>query len=163
MGTGRTTNAKGNAKVQVKTTKRYGRGVFAKQSIRKGEIIGTFDGAVYDADFEDWTEDLLNHVIQFEKDKWRDSKGIARYLNHSCAPNCGIKGLFKIVAMRSIRAGEELTWDYEMTEANDWGWRMKCRCGAPDCRKVIGHYKNMPKSVRKKYGSYISEWLRPNA
>jgi len=149
-----------SAKVIIKRTRGFGRGVFAKDVINKGEVIAKFDGLIYDADFEEWTEDLLNHAIQFARDRWRDSIGIARLINHSCDPNCGIKSLFTIVAMRRIEVGEQITWDYEMTEKNDYGWRMKCKCGSPLCRKVIGDYRKMPRAIRKKYSGYISEWLR---
>lgn len=147
-----------NPKVIVVKTKKYGKGVFADKLIKKGEVVAAFDGKIYDDDFDDWTDDLLNHTIQFAKTKWRDSKGVARYLNHSCDPNCGIKKLFKVVAMRDIQPGEEITWDYEMTEKSDW-WRLKCKCGTPICRKVIGNYRNMPKKIRQKYKGYISDWL----
>ncbi|MGD0577135.1 MAG: SET domain-containing protein-lysine N-methyltransferase, partial [Candidatus Staskawiczbacteria bacterium] len=80
-----------------------------------------------------------------------------RFLNHSCDPNCGVKGKFQIVAMRDIENGEELTFDYEMTEDSDW--QMQCKCGSKLCRKVIGAYKNMPEFVKEKYKGYISEWL----
>lgn len=147
-----------NRKVAVKRTKKYGRGVFALAPIRQGEVIAVFDGKIYDDDYAPWTKDLQTHTIQFGPAIWRDSKGCARYINHSCDPNCGIKGLFKVVAMRPIEKGEQITWDYEMTEKSDW-WQMKCKCGSPLCRKVIGNYKNMPKAIRKKYKGYISDWL----
>ena len=147
-----------NPKVVVRKTEKYGKAVFAKKPIKKGEVIAAFDGIIYDDDFDGWTKDLLNHAIQFSKACWRDSKGLARYVNHSCDPNCGIKDLFKIVAMRDITEGEEITWDYEMTERSKW-WKLKCRCGSPICRKVIGNYDNMPKKIRLKYKGYISEWL----
>jgi SET domain-containing protein len=147
-----------NPKVYVKNTRKFDKGVFAKEKIREGEIIAEFDGRVYSWRSTKWNEDLYNHTIQFEKKKWRDSKGIARLINHSCNPNCGIKDLFKIVAMRDIPAGSEITWDYEMTERHPY-WRMKCRCGHKDCRKIIGNYDNMPDKFRKKYKGYISEWL----
>ncbi len=147
-----------NRKVFVRKTKKYGKAVFASQTIKKGEVIAVFDGDRFDNDFEPWTEDLYNHAIQYGKTDWRDSKGLARWINHSCEPNCGIKKYFKVVAMREIEKGEEITWDYEMTEKNKH-WKMKCRCGSRQCRKVIGNYSNMPKSVRKKYEGYISEWL----
>ncbi len=147
-----------NPKVFVRKTKKYGRAVFAKHNISKGEIIAVFDGLIYDYDFEPWTEDLYNHAIQFKKTHWRDSKGLARYINHSCDPNCGIKNLFEVVAMRNILKGEELTWDYEMTEKNP-DWKMRCRCGSPICRGIIGNYVNMPRHIRKKYKGYISKWL----
>ena len=141
-------------------TQKYGKAVFALKPIKKGEVIAKFDGPVYDDDYEDWTDDLMNHAIQFGEGLWRDSKGIARYINHSCEPNCGIRDLFKVVAMRDIYQGEEITWDYEMTERNKY-WKMKCKCGTPGCRKVIVNFDNMPKKIRQKYKGYISEWLVP--
>ena len=147
-------------KVIIRKTKKHGRGVFSIKPIRKGEVIAKFDGKIYDYDYPDWNNDLYNHVIQFEKRRWRDSAGIARLINHSCDPNCGIRDLFKVVAMRKIAPGEEITWDYEMTE--NYKWRMKCSCGSPICRKTIGAYKNMPKAIRKKYKGYISAWLLRN-
>jgi SET domain-containing protein len=147
-----------NPKIIIRETKNRGRGVFAKQSITKGEIIAAFDGPIYGID-DNWTEDMLGHAIQFEKERWRDSNGIARVINHSCEPNCGIKNLFEVVAMRNITPGEEITWDYEMTENNQFGWKMECLCGTPSCRKIIGRYENMPQETRERYKGYISRWL----
>ena len=96
-------------KVIIKRTGRFGLGVFAKQVIRKNEVIAKFDGPIYDGDFDGWTDDILNHAIQFGHDRWRDSLGIARLINHSCDPNCGIKRLFTVVAMRRIEKGEQIT------------------------------------------------------
>ena len=59
--------------------------------------------------------------------------------------------------MRDIRAGEELLWDYDMSEDSDW--RMECRCGSVSCRKIIGAFSLTPQSVRDKYHGYISDWL----
>ncbi len=58
----------------------------------------------------------------------------ARFLNHSCAPNCGaewIDNRIWIVAERAIRSGEEITFNYgyDLTDYRDH----LCRCGAPDC------------------------------
>jgi len=60
--------------------------------------------------------------------------------------------------MRDIKKGAEITWDYEMTEDNDY-WKMECRCNTKSCRKVIGAYRNMPLNIREKYKGYISDWL----
>ncbi len=149
-----------NPKARIKRTKKFGRGIFAAEAIRKGEEIASFDGAFYDDDFEPWTDDLRNHTIQCGPALWRDSAGFARLLNHSCDPNCGIKGKFKVVAMRNIAKGEHITWDYEMTERSEW-WKMRCACGSPLCRKRIGDYRKMPRAIRKKYKGYISTWLQP--
>jgi len=148
-----------NPKLFIRRTKKYGKAVFTAAPIKKGEVIAVFDGAIYDDDFEPWTEDLYNHTIQFGRTLWRDSLGLARWINHSCDPNCGIRKLFTVVAMRPIKKGEQITWDYEMTERNPH-WKMKCKCGSPLCRGIIGNFKNMPQSIRKKYGKYVSDWLR---
>ena len=142
----------------VRTKRGFGRAVYAKAPIRAGETVAVFDGPFLDENFTDWTDDLRNHAIQYAKNAWRDSIGIARYVNHSCEPNCGIKNYFSVVAMRDIAKGEQITWDYEMTEKSTW-WRMHCRCGTPSCRGKIGNYANMPRAVRAKYKGFISEWL----
>ena len=146
-------------KIHLKDTKKFGKGVFARKKIRKGEVVAVFDGKRYDGKFDGWTKDLLYHTIQYGPEEWRDSKGVARYFNHSCDPNCGIRGLFNVVAMRDIEANEQLTWDYEMTEKSDW-FRLRCKCGTEKCRKIIGHHDRMPKEVRENYKGYLSYWLR---
>lgn len=137
---------------------KFGKGVFASQKIQRGEVIAVFDGKIYGWYSKLWTEDLYNHCIQFQEKKWRDSLGIARFINHSCKPNSGIQNLFEVVAMKNISRDEEIFWDYEMTEDHPY-WRMECGCGNKNCRQIIGAFKNMPLSVRDEYKGYISDWL----
>jgi uncharacterized protein len=145
-----------NPKVEIKMSK-FGKGLFAADDIKKDEFIADFNGQIYEAEkVSDLPKNIADYAIQFEKHKWRDSD-FAWHINHSCNPNCGIRGLFQIVAMRDIQKGEELFYDYEMTEDSDW--KMECKCGEPNCRKIIGAYSNMPQEVREKYKGYISEWL----
>lgn len=149
-----------NPKVEVRETSKYGRGVFAKEDIKKDEFIASFDGDIYEYDSPLWNDYLEDHTMQFEERKWRDSKGIAHIINHSCEPNCGIKELFNVVAMRDIKSDEEITWDYSMTERNkESDWRMKCFCGSKNCRGEIGSYDELPNDVKNKYAGYVSEWL----
>jgi len=68
----------------------------------------------------------------------------ARYVNHSCDPNCEadeIGGRIFITSIRDIAAGEELTYDYNMEAPSplprDWRRRYACRCGTPSCRGTI--------------------------
>ena len=58
------------------------------------------------------------------------------YFNHSCAGNLGFNESGDFVARKNIRNGEELTYDYGMAESNP-RFRMECRCGAENCRKII--------------------------
>lgn len=60
---------------------------------------------------------------------------IARFINHACKPNCYtqvIDGIIWIRAARNIRAGEELTYDYE----TGGGVGIQCRC-RPNCKTVL--------------------------
>jgi SET domain-containing protein len=151
-------------KVEYRKQNRWGGGLYAREPICRGEVVARFDGDVYE-----WGESvellpndpplfLRDHVIQFGVGISRDSAaGMGRYANHSCRPNCGIKNLFEIVAMENIPQDTEITWDYAMTENNDWF--MTCRCGDPECRKLITGYRNLPPEIRTKYTGFISEWL----
>jgi SET domain-containing protein len=147
-----------NRKAVVRQTARYGHGVFADERISAGEVVAAFDGILLGFSSDKWTDDTLNHAIQCGPALWRDATGIARLINHSCEANCGIKDYFNIVAMRTIEPGEEITWDYEMSERSSW-WRMECQCGTASCRTLIGNFDNMPPEVRQRYEGFISDWL----
>src|SRR5882757_3289915 len=147
-----------NPKLILLETQHYGKAVFAGGDIEKDEVIALWNGPVYEVENNsDLPNDrplmVADHAIQFERHKWRDSEGLARYINHSCEPNCGIRGLFNIVAMREIRKGEEITWDYEMTENSDW--KMNCKCGSVHCRKIIRAYRFLPAEIKLKYRDYV--------
>ena len=158
-GTNKLVNLIDNPKMELKETVK-GRGLFAKELINTGEFISEFDGEIYIGEKEEgWNEDIINHAIQFEPDRWKDSNSLARCANHSCEANCGIKELFKLIAMRDILPGEEITWDYEMTEAGTSDWYLDCKCNSINCRGKIGSYRNLPKEFREKYKGFISEWL----
>jgi len=153
-----------NPKVIVGKSNKFGRGLFAIADISKGEVIAEFDGEIYTAKLASLLPNnpplfVRDHAVQFSDTKWRYSK-FGVLFNHSCDPNCGINGIgesFRIISMRPISKGEELTFDYEMTEDSDW--RINCLCETPICRKIIGAYRNMPIEVRKKYKGYIAEYL----
>ena len=83
------------------------------------------------------------------------------YLNHSCDPNCGIKGK-NIISIKKIKRGEEITIDYSTTNT-DGKWKMLCKCKEIHCRKMIRgvqfllndeftiYKKIMPKYVAENY------------
>jgi SET domain-containing protein len=76
----------------------------------------------------------------------------ARFINHSCDPNCQAnieRGHIWIDAIRRIPAGTELAYDYEYDD--DPKYTVKdllfygCRCGSPKCRKTIVDTKKLLK------------------
>src|SRR5438067_13464168 len=68
-----------------------------------------------------------------------DGHGMAMFINHSCEPNCDteeIAGRVWIVARRNIKAGEELTYDYNLYDGAEDD-PAPCYCGAKKCRGTI--------------------------
>ena len=73
-----------------------------------------------------------------------NSGNIARFVNHSCLPNCEAKdtvnlhGKRRIVfkSIRNILPGEELSYDYKMASEHPRDW-IECKCGARICRKYL--------------------------
>jgi SET domain-containing protein len=84
------------------------------------------------------------------------------YLNHSCDGNVGFNPMGDFVARRKIEKGEELTYDYGLAESNP-RFRMKCRCGAPNCRKIISGNDWRDPAFREKNLEYMLPRLRAAA
>ncbi|MFH0830773.1 MAG: SET domain-containing protein-lysine N-methyltransferase [Parcubacteria group bacterium] len=145
-------------KIVVNNAK-FGRGLFASALIQQGEIVLTFEGPILhlkegQRTFGEYTDD---HAVQCGPNSWVNPQNEARFINHSCEPNCGIKNVFTLVALRDIELGEELTFDYAMIE-DSW-WKFQCGCGAPSCRKIISGYAALPQEKKEQYKGYISEWI----
>jgi hypothetical protein len=143
---------------EVREHPRFGKGVYASAFIPANTEIASFDGEIFHGEInDDFPREVMNYVISFAPDRGRNSAGIARFLNHSCSPNTGIRGLFTLVTMRDVQEGEELCWDYDMSEDSDW-W-MPCECGSEICRKEIRGFRYLPEEFRQRYRGFISEWL----
>jgi len=78
-------------------------------------------------------------------------------------PNCVIMGRTRVVALRRIEPGEEVTFDYS-TNVGWAGFAMRCRCGAKACRKVVKSYAFLPPDLKGHYGACVSAFLlRPSS
>jgi hypothetical protein len=67
-----------------------------------------------------------------------DGEGPAKFINHSCDPNCEsseVRGRIWIKALRKIAAGEELTYDYCLYDGGED--EAVCNCGAKKCRGTM--------------------------
>ncbi len=149
-----------------------GRATFACATIPKGEIViiqgGQImeNGRLKDGPMAAYSE----HCFQIERDyaicplEPRDEALDGVFLvNHSCEPTCGVKGQVTLVALRNIQGGEEITFDYAMTDSN-WGdavsENIECWCGAATCRKIItGNDWRLPE-LQKRYKGYFSTYLQ---
>jgi|GEM_PF-441893 len=93
-----------------------GKGLFAQVRIPKGACIVEYVGRA--ASLEEMTRDEGKYLFWISKLQMINGnvpENIARYINHSCAPNCeadGPSGRVFILATKNIQAGEELTYDY---------------------------------------------------
>ena len=148
-----TTNNDGGRRIQVRRSGVHGKGVFALQPLARGGRVIEYKGQLIS-----WPEALRrhphdpsdpNHTFFFHLDDAHViDAGVggnaARWINHACAPNCEAdeeNGRVFIRALRKIRPGEELFYDYGLTIDERYTPKLKreyaCRCGARQCRGTM--------------------------
>lgn len=128
----------------------FGKGLFANVDIKKGEEILLFTGALIDFDQAVAMGDKQGNALQIGYDLYLDTEEPARFVNHSCEPNAGIKNNVVLVAIKDITKGEEVYFDYSTTMDED-EWTMECGCGNKNCRKIIKDFKYLPVKEKRKY------------
>ncbi len=140
-------------RIQVRRSGVHGKGVFALQPIAAGEVLIEYTGERIS-----WPEALRrhphdpkdpNHTFYFHIDDGRviDAKvggNASRWINHACEPNCEsdeTDGRVFIKALRRLKAGEELFYDYRLTIDERYTPSLKkqyaCHCGSPRCRGTM--------------------------
>jgi uncharacterized protein YjbK len=77
-------------------------------------------------------------------------------VRHSCLPSCGLRAPRELVALSSIEPGEEITFDYAMTEPEV---ELVCVCGTAACRGLIGGWRRLPARLRRAYRNRVAEYL----
>ena len=147
----------------VKRSSIHNRGIFAKHDIPYDTPIIEYVGEKItkaesrrrgDALMEKSKKTGCAAVYVFTLNKRYDIDGgkvrnPARYINHSCAPNCEayiIRGRIWIYSLREIKAGEELTYNSGF-DADTWDDH-PCRCGSERCIGYIVEEKQWPKLLR---------------
>jgi len=140
-------------RIQTRRSGVHGRGVFAVQDIAEGEVLIEYTGEVitWQQAQDRHPHDPLqpNHTFYFHVDEDRviDAKfggNSARWINHSCDPNCFAderEGRIFITALRNIAAGEELNYDYGLIIDERYTPKLKaeypCWCGSGNCRGTL--------------------------
>ena len=145
--------------VEVRSSGIEGRGTFALQSFAAGDPVLTLTGETVTPAEVVWrlARRQLRSVddLVMLSDHWRyllpDHRSLA--VNHSCDPNCGFGQGLQLRALRAIREGEEITFDYALTTRGTVPWRMaaRCQCGTPGCRGVIGNVASLPPEAYQRY------------
>jgi hypothetical protein len=131
----------------------HGRGVYAREPIPAGTRVVEYRGerismAEAEARYPD-DEETPYHTFLFALDDGTvidaaHRGNLARWINHSCDPNCEAVeegGRIFIESIRDIRPGEELAYDYhfilEVRHSPAMKRRYPCICGAPGCRGTM--------------------------
>jgi SET domain-containing protein len=139
--------------VETRNSRIHGRGVYARVPIKKGTRIIEYLGerithAEADRRYEIKGDDDGHTFLFIASKRTVIDAGVngneARFINHSCNPNCETvieNGRVFIEAIRRIKPGEELGYDYQLTwESTDDPVELAlyaCRCGAKRCRGTM--------------------------
>lgn len=151
--------------IEVRQDTLAGRGVVAIADIVRDEIVAIKVGHIITRDeLERATAAAGDMALQIDDDFYlapRTAEEVADmsvFINHSCEPNVGFRGQVVYVAMRDIKAGEELCHDYSMERSDDY--TLDCHCGSALCRgKVTGQDWKLPE-LQQRYGDYFSIYIR---
>ena len=140
-------------RIQVRRSGVHGKGVYALQAIAADQTLIEYTGEVIT-----WKEALRRHphdpaqpdhtfYFHIEDGRVIDANvggNASRWINHSCDPNCEadeVDGRVFIKALRPIKAGEELSYNYGLTIDERYTPALKkkfaCHCGAKACRGTM--------------------------
>ena len=152
-------------KTEVRESKIHGRGLFATADIAKGEVVAIKGGHIVDRETlrREITPKLGPVEIQIGDDMFiapvtgEERELSMLYSNHSCDANVGMRGEITFVAMRDIRAGEELTHDWATTDDDDYS--IACKCGSAKCRRMLTGKDWQRPDLQKRYAGYFSSYL----
>ncbi len=158
-------------KIERRRSNIHGNGVFATETIRKGEPIVEYKGKLItheEADELHFNDIDTGHTFLFTlNDEWIvDANGrgnIAKWINCSCDPNSiafihedegGDLKKEKVIieALRTIKPGEEITYDYGFEFDVPYTKKLlkiwACRCGSPNCRGTMLKSKEKPSPAK---------------
>ena len=152
-------------KTEVRGHSLNGKGTFATADIKKGEMVFIRGGELMRLEeaYNYVKGECPDGVFPVDGEYWLGARTAEDYekqkvfVNHSCEPNCGMHGQIVCVAMRDIKAGEEITQDYATIDDSDY--EMPCTCGAPNCRGVISGRDWQKPEIQAKYQGYFTQYL----
>ncbi len=132
----------------VKVSKNaYGKCLIAAEDLGEGEIVERYEGPIITS-YSLVPEEEVRHILVIGTDHFMILESNARYINHSCDPNCDIDEDYYVVTLRPVKKGEEFSIRYNEIFPEHEGikyfwdprWSFKCRCGAPNCIGEISNY-----------------------
>lgn len=151
-------------KTEVRGSQVEGVGLFAKEDIKKGEIVfikaghivGLEETLKLNKDIGEYDTQITDDFFLCPKSK-DEIENLAIHFNHSCDPNAGPDGQVSFVALRDIKSGEEITCDYGSFQT--YPYRLECNCGSKNCRKVITGDDWESPELQNRYGNNFSWFI----
>ena len=148
-------------KTEVRESKIHGRGLFATADIAKDEVVAVKGGHIISREQlrEKITPRFGPVEIQIDDNLFiapvteEERESSMLYSNHSCDANIGMRGEITFVAMRDVRAGEELTHDWATTDDDDYS--VKCNCGTANCRRTLTGKDWHRPDLQARYAGYF--------
>jgi SET domain-containing protein len=128
--------------VIVRSSPLHGAGVYTTARFKKGQRVLEYTGPRLPKKQSEgmYAENEVTYLFNIDNLKLViDGFGTAAFVNHSCDSNCGTRqygNRIFIVAERDIKAGEELTYDYNLFDGEP-GELAPCYCGAKKCRGTM--------------------------
>ena len=159
-----------NSKLEPRDSEKHGKGIFAANDIFKNEILAVFGGHIMTRTERDaLPENISRLALGVDDDLFigpisEKESDDADWFNHSCEPNAGLWGQIILVAIRDIKTGEEITFDYCMScsQTGDKRVLFPCECGSPNCRKEISNQDWRIPELQQKYKGYFSFFVQRN-
>ena len=149
-------------KAQMRVTPGKGSGSFAISKISKGEIVASFGGNVINQNgLTNYSPDRVGRSLQLNNDQYLLSGDVPEagdMINHSCEPNCGMAGTSRVQALMDIDVGEELSFDYAMSDSSQYD-EFTCACGKDKCRAKITGMDWQKRDLQAKYSNYFSAYI----
>jgi len=141
----------------------HGFGSRAISVIPAGTSVATFGGtALTRAEFAPYEAERRSRSLQVNTNLiflGPPTREPGDSINHSCDPNCGMRNATTIVAMREIAVGEELTFDYAMSDASDYD-EFECNCGTSLCRSHVRADDWQLDTLRHRYKGFFSPYIQ---
>jgi len=139
-----------------------GRGCLAVEAVATGEVVAAFGGRCLTRDeFDLLPAGQQVRSIQIDEELFlagSPEPEPADFINHSCEPNCGLRGNAVLVALRPVAVGEAITYDYATTDGSGYD-EFECACGSALCRnKVTGNDWMLP-DLQVRYRGSFSPYL----
>lgn len=136
-----------------------GWGVYAIRNFKKGEIIYKLRGRKINYknlcfNVKNFRKQVCN-PLQVGRNSYLFLDKFSILFNHSCQPNAGIKNKSTLFALKDIKKGEEITYDYSTTIDESF----VCRCGSKKCRGAISDFFSLSPEIQ---GYYIKKGAVPN-